>query len=135
MPAVIVIEESVRTMFTGSAQLTEIADANITHGYRLQSNATLPALTFECERPTEECIGIAPLTSVTVEARIIAATTAEAVALIDDVRAAAVPGSYASAVFDAVIWQGHTVSPASVGEGDENEPAEVVCTIDIYYRL
>jgi len=129
------IEESVRAMFTAGARLTsEIPAARISHGYRLQ-DGILPALTYELSNVERQSIaGGQTVWLATVDANIIAATTKAALDILPFLIEACTSGTYSGVAFNAVIWRGHVTAQASVGEGDEAEPAEVTATIDIYYR-
>ena len=129
------IEQDIRTMLVAYAGLTSaIPAARISHGYRLQ-DGVLPALTDEISSLSQESIGGgASVRLATVELNIVAETTKAALDILPALRIACGAGTYGITVFDAVIWKQHVTSPASVGEGDEQEPAEVTATIDIYYR-
>ena len=130
MPAPITIQASVRTMLI---VMVAVADANITHGYRLQ-DTTLPAITYECTQEEVQSIGSSPLLMASVTIRIIAVTTQGALDLIPYVKAVCVTGLFSGLTFESVQWNGYTVEPAAAGDGDEQMPAEVACEIDIYYR-
>jgi hypothetical protein len=130
MPAIVTIEASVRTMLI---VMVAVADANITHGYRLQ-DTILPAITYECTQEEVQSIGPAPLLMTSVTIRIIALTTQGALDLIPYVKAVCVTGTFSGLTFESVQWNGYTVEPAAAGDGDEQMPAEVACEIDIYYR-
>jgi len=130
MPAVTTIQASVRTMLIVMAA---VADANITHGYRLQ-DTILPAITYEVTQEEVQSIGSSPLLMASVTIRIIAVTTQGALDLIPYVKAVCVTGVFGSLTFESVQWNGYTVEPAAAGDGDEQMPAEVACEIDIYYR-
>lgn len=129
------IEQDIRTMLVAYAGLTSaIPAARISHGYRLQ-DGILPALTYEISGLSQESIGGgATVRLATVELNIVAETTKAALDILPALKVACGAGTYGITVFDAVIWKQHVTSPASVGEGDEQEPAEVTATIDIYYR-
>lgn len=129
------IEQDIRTMLIAYAGLTSaIPAARISHGYRLQ-DGVLPALTYEISSLSQESIGGgATVRLATVELNIVAETTKAALDILPALKIACGAGTYGITVFDAVIWKQHVTSPASVGEGDEQEPAEVTATIDIYYR-
>lgn len=127
------LESAVRAMLINGTTLATagVPDSAVTHGYRPQSTA-LPAVTYELEQPEIIAIGDS-LRRARCEVRIVAATTAAAINLIATIKALCVSGTYDSVVFQAVQWQEHTVEPAVTAEGDENEPAQVVCAIEIYY--
>ena len=124
------IEAATREMLNGSVALNVYP---ITHGYRLQ-NSGLPAITFEITNNERSAVSGHWLASAQIKA--VALETGTALTFAADVPAACVPGSYlfGSYTFDAVIFRGRTADAASVGEGDEQEPAEVNCEVDIYYR-
>jgi len=130
MPAPITIQASVRTMLI---VMVAVADANITHGYRLQ-DTELPAITYEVTQEEVQSIGASPLLMVSATIRIIALTTQETLDLLAAVKAACIANTFSSLVFENVIWNGHTVEPAAAGDGDEQMPAELACEIDIYYH-
>lgn len=130
MPAPITIQASVRTMLI---VMVAVADANITHGYRLQ-DTSLPAITYEVTQEEVQSIGSSPLLMVSATIRIIADTTQGALDLLPYVKAVCVTGTFSSLTFEIVQWNGYTVEPAVAGDGDEQMPAEVSCEIDIYYR-
>lgn len=129
------IEQDVRTMLTSYAGITNaIPAARISHGYRLQYGI-LPAITYELTNVVQQSIsGGAKVWLASVEITIIAATTKAALDVLPALKIACGAGTYNLAEFEAVIWNGHTTSAAVVGEGDEQEPAEVTASIDIYYR-
>ena len=129
------IEQDVRTMLAAGGALTAIVPAaRISHGYRLQ-DGVLPAITFELSANAPESIFAATiLHRCTVEVTIVAATTKQALDALPALKSACSAGTYGITVFDAVIWQGYSTASAVVGEGDEQQPAEVTATIDIYYR-
>lgn len=129
MPTVC-IETSVRTMLLATVG---VADANITHGFRLQDTA-LPAITYEVTQEELQSIGASPLLMVSATIRIIALTTQETLDLLAAVKATCIAGTFSTLVFESVIWNGHTVEPAAAGDGDEQMPAELACEIDIYYH-
>jgi hypothetical protein len=124
------IEAALREMLNGSAALNVYP---ITHGYRLQ-NSGLPAITFEITNNERSAVSGHWLASAQI--KVVALETGTALTIAADVPAACVPASYlfGSYTFDAVIFRGRTADAASVGEGDEQEPAEVNCEVDIYYR-
>jgi len=134
MPAVN-IEQDVRTMLAKYSGLTSvIPQARMSHGYRLQ-DGILPAITYELTNVVQQSISGSPtLWLASVEITIIAATTKAALDVLPELKIACVAGNYNYAEFDAVIWNGHTTSAAVAGDGDEQEPAEVTASIDIYYR-
>ena len=126
------IESAVRAMLTSSTALNGIPDARVTHGFRLQDSA-LPAITFELGQDEYLTIGASPLRSVSVELRIIDTTTKDAADLVASVETAVRTGTFDSIVFQAVDFRGHSVENPAVTDGDEAEPAQVVCYFDIIY--
>jgi len=125
------IESAVRVMLQGSP-LNSIPNSRITHGFRLQSSS-LPAVTFEVNRDEILSIGSGELHSAEVEIRVIAATSAAALAFASNVRQCCVAGTYDGIVFQSVVWGGRQLDQDTVGEGDESEPAELVCFVTITY--
>ena len=128
------IESAVRAMLIAGSTLANagIADARVTHGYRLQDSA-LPACTFEVEQEERMSIGSSPLLRVRVEIRVVAERTNDALAFRDELQTLCVAGTYDTYSFQSVEWMGHTIDPASTQDGDENQPAELACSIEIYY--
>lgn len=128
------IESAVRAMLTQGTTLSTVGipDSRVAHGYRLQ-DSILPALTYELDQDERISIGVPALARVQVEIRVIAERTEAALAVLDDVQAVCVPGVYDTVNFSAVQWLGHTIEPANTADGDENQPAELVCTAEIIY--
>jgi hypothetical protein len=124
------IEAALREMLNASDDLNAYS---ITHGYRLQ-NSNLPAITFEITNNERSAVSGHWLASAQI--KVVAVETGTALNIASNVPGACIPASYlfGSYTFDAVIFRGRTVDAASVGEGDEQEPAEVNCEVDIYYR-
>ena len=128
------IEEAIRTMLTTGTTLSAagVADAAVTHGFRLQSSS-LPAVTFEAQQP--ETLTISDdLKRVSVEIRAIATTTKAANDLAAPIKTVCVDGTYDSIVFAAVQWLNSSIEPAVVAEGDEQQPAQCSCFIEIIYE-
>lgn len=128
------IEASVRAMLTSASggDIAALPDARITHGFRLQETA-LPAITFEIDRTEYLSIGATPLMQANVELRVIAETTLGALAFEDDIIGAVRTGTFSGTVFKAVDFSGRQVEAPSVAEGDEAEPAQLVCYFTVYY--
>ena len=128
------IESAVRAMLTSQTggDIAALPDARITHGFRLQETA-LPAITFEVERTEYITIGASPLRMANVELRVIADTTTAALAFEDDIQTAVRVGTFDTIPFLAVDFSGRQVEPPSVADGDEAEPAQLVCYFTIYY--
>jgi len=128
--AAVSIEQTVRTMLTNNIANASIADASITHGYRLQSSQ-LPALTFTVENQSSATIGIQRISTLTMN--IVADTSVAALDLEPLVRAALTPGSYGRTVL-AIVNISSSLSEPAVGVGDEQEPAQLSVTADIYWE-
>jgi hypothetical protein len=128
------IESAVRAMLINGTTLLSagIPDSRIAHGYRLQ-DSILPACTYEVEQEERLSIGANALLRTRVELRIVAERTNDALGFRDELQTLCVAGTYDGYVFQAVEWIGHTVDPATTSDGDENQPAELVCTIEIHY--
>jgi hypothetical protein len=127
------IEQAVRTMLTAGSTISLVADAQVTHGYRLQ-DSVLPAITYEVRSVEVGSCGSSPTRIADVEVRCIAELATDALAIAKQVRTASVAGTYSTITFDAVLYQNHVLEPAQPGEGDEAAPSEAVCTMTIYYR-
>ena len=128
------IESAVRAMLLTGSTLANagIPDARVAHGYRLQ-DSVLPACTFEVEPEERMTIGANPLLRTRVEIRVVADRTNDALEFRDELQTLCVAGTYDTYVFQAVEWQGHTIDPANTADGDENQPAELACSIEIHY--
>ena len=128
------IESAIRAMLINGNTLSSagIPDSRVAHGYRLQ-DSLLPACTFEVEQEERMSIGATPLLRTRAEIRIVADRTNDALGFRDELQTLCVAGTYDTYVFQAVEWIGHTIDPASAGDGDENQPAELACTIEIHY--
>ena len=128
------IEEAIRAMLTTGTTLSAagVADAAVTHGFRLQSSS-LPAVTFEAQQPETLTLGDG-FKRVSVEIRAIATTTKAANDLAAPIRTVCTKGTYDTIVFAAVQWLNSSIEPAVVAEGDEQQPAQCSCFIDIYYE-
>jgi hypothetical protein len=127
------IEQAVRSMLTAGSTINLVADAQVTHGYRLQ-DSVLPAITYEVRSVEVGSCGSSPTRIADVEVRCIAELATDALAIAKQVRTASVAGTYSTITFDAVLYQNHVLEPAQPGEGDEAAPSEAVCTMTIYYR-
>jgi hypothetical protein len=126
------IEQAVRSMLTAGSTLSLVPDARVTCGYRLQGTA-LPAVTYIVQGVEIGSCGAAPHRVAEVEVRSIADLAADALAIAAQVRSASVPGTYSSFDFKAVIYAGHALEEPGSGEGDEQQPAEAVSRMTIYY--
>jgi hypothetical protein len=129
------IEKSVRLMLINGTTLSAagVADASVTHGYRLQDSA-LPAVTYTVD--TREDASVAgDIQMSTISVTSIAATSEDAVAIAAAVRAALVSGTYDTINIDAVIVTADGLQPEVVGFSDEQEPSQAVTQATIYWRL
>lgn len=127
------IEESVRTMLTSSTALSGgIPDARITFGYRLQSSV-LPAVTFSLQDAVPASLD--GERSVDIEVSYIAATALEAAEAEPDVRAAIRSGTFSTNRINAAVFTGSRVDEPITADGDEQQPAVLVCTATLYYEL
>lgn len=127
-------EESVREMLTSSTALSGgIPDARITFGYRLQSTV-LPAVTYTLQEAVPATLGGAERT-VDIEVSYIAATALAAAEAEPDVRAAIRTGTFATNKVNAAIFTGSRVDEPVTADGDEQQPAVLVCTATLYFEL
>ena len=127
------IEESVRTMLTSSTALSGgIPDARITFGYRLQSSV-LPAVTFSLQDAVPASLD--GERSVDIEVSYIAATALEAAEAEPDVRAAIRSGTFSTNRINAAVFTGSRVDEPITADGDEQQPAVLVCNATLYYEL
>lgn len=126
------IEQAVRSMLTAGTTISLVPDARITHGYRLQQTA-IPAITYEVRSVEVGSCGSSPTRIADVEVRCIAELGADALAIAEQVRNAAVVGTFSGVAFSAVLYQNHYLEAAAAGEGDEAAPSEAVCSMTIYY--
>jgi len=122
------LEAAIRTMLENTAQLDAYP---ITHGYRPQLS-TLPAITYEVT--SNERSAVALYWQAVVDVRVIATTTDAALDIAAFVPSACDTGTYNGLEFTAVMFDGYTIDAANVGEGDEQQPAEVSNTITIHYK-
>lgn len=128
------IEESVRTMLTSSTALSGgIPDARITFGYRLQSSV-LPAVTFSLQEAAGATLDN-DQRMVDIEVSYIAATALAAAEAEPDVRAAIRSGTFSTNKINAAIFTGSRVEEPITADGDEQQPAVLVCTATLYYEL
>jgi len=129
------IETCVRAMITAGTSLSTagIPDARVMHGFRLQ-DTILPAVTFEVAQDEYMSIGSAPLRMASVELRVIASTTTAALSFESTIRNLIVTGTFDTIVVSAVDFVGRYVEPPVVADGDETEPAQLVCNFTVYYK-
>lgn len=127
------IEQAVRTMLTAGSTISLVPDVRVTCGYRLQ-DTVLPAITYQINGVELGSCGTSPTRIAEVEVRAIADLAVDALAIAEQVRIAAVPGTYSTFNFDAVVYAGHSLDEPGSGEGDEQQPAEAVSRFTVYYR-
>jgi hypothetical protein len=127
------IETCVRAMLTSATSLNALPDARIMHGFRLQ-DTILPAITFEVAQDEYMAIGSTPLKMASVELRVIASTTTSALSYESAVKSAVRTGTFDTIVVSAVDFVGRYVEPPVVADGDETEPAQLVCNFTVYYK-
>lgn len=127
------IEESVRTMLTSYSQLNDIPNDRITFGYRLQSTA-LPAITYMLQQAEFATLD-GDRRIVDAEFSYICATALEAAEREPDMRAAVRTGTFTTNKISAVVWTGSRVEEPVTADGDEQQPAVLVCTATLYFEL
>jgi len=129
------IETAIRAMLLNATTLATagIPDGRVFHGYRLQ-DTQLPACTFSVEETRLLTIGVTPLREATVSVSVIAETTAGALAFFSTIRTLCTAGTWDTIQVQAVDEIGHAVQPASPGEGDEAEPAQLTYTFTATYK-
>ena len=126
------IESAVRAMLTKGTTLSAagVADAQVTHGYRLQST-DLPAVTFEISS-TAPATTDATLNMSELEVRVIAETTLEASNI-----ATTVESLIGADTYDTLnlvpIRTSRVINAPTVGLGDEQEPAEATVSATILW--
>jgi hypothetical protein len=123
------IEQSIRDMLLADP-LANVSSYPISLGLRAQETA-LPAYTYEIR--TVERADISGQWQADLEIRSIAETVDEALTLHGYLMPVVVPGTYTGIPITAAMFNGRTVDPPTVGEGDEREPAEVVASFTIIY--
>ena len=129
------IESAIRAMIVNSTTLSAagIPDERVFHGYRLQ-DTTLPACTYEVQQTELLTIGASPLRQATVSVTITASTTSSALGFLPSLRTLAAAGTWDTIEVQAVEEGGHVVEPATPGEGDEAEPAQLTYTFTATYK-
>ena len=129
------IETAVRAMLLNGTTLATagIPDARVFHGYRLQ-DTTLPACTYEVQQTETLTIGSSPLRQATVAVTVTASTTAAALGFLSALPTLAAAGTWDTIEVQAVQEVGHVVEPATPGEGDEAEPAQLTYTFTATYK-
>ena len=123
------IEQAIRTMLTTRIS-SGVADAQITHAYRLQ-DSPLPAVTFEVTG--QKPVAVNGLKSATLSITCIASFTVDATDLADTVKAAILKGTYSSVVIREFVLEETTVQPPISGLSDEQEPASVIINYTVYW--
>lgn len=123
------IEQAIRTMLTSRIS-TGVADAQITHAYRLQ-DSPLPAVTFEIT--AQKPVAVSGLKSASLVITCIAVFTVDATDLADIVKAAVLKGTYSAVVIREFVLEDTTVQPPISGLSDEQEPASVLITYTVYW--
>lgn len=126
------IEESIRTMLTSATQLNGIPNERITFGYRLY-NTALPAVTFSLQQAEFATLGGEHRVA-EVEFAYVCDTALQAAEAEPDMRAAIRNGTFDSNVL-VCVWKGSRVEEPVTGDGDEQQPAQLICTATIYFEL
>lgn len=126
------IEESVRTMLTSATALNGIPNERITFGYRLY-NTALPAITFTLQQSQFATLDGGTRTC-EAEFAYVCDTALQAAEAEPDMRAAVRNGKFDNN--DLVcVWTGSRVDEPVQGDGDEQQPAQLICTATIYFEL
>lgn len=123
------IESSIRNMLVGNP-LNPTAQYPVSLGARAQET-TLPAYTFEVRNVQRA--DIVGQWQADLEFRCIADSVEDALTLHDYLVPVVLPGTYLGIPITAAMYDGRSVDPPTVGEGDEREPAEVVANFTIIY--
>jgi hypothetical protein len=126
------IEESVRTMLTGASTLNAIPNERITFGYRLY-NTALPAITFTLQEAEFATLG-GDMRVVQAEFAYICNTALEAAEAEPDMRAAIRDGKFDNNDLVCLFGSCRVEEPVT-GDGDEQQPAQLIVTATIYYEL
>lgn len=127
------IETAIRAMLVSQMANTSVADARITHGYRLQ-NSVLPAVTFVVDSTT--CVTVnCVLNQSTVTVTGVAVTTLAANNLGADIISGFVAGTYDTIKLYAPVRTATTLDAPEVGDGDEQTPATITLTFDLYWSV
>lgn len=129
------IETAIRAMLLNGTTLATagIPDARVFHGYRLQ-DTVLPACTYEVQQTERLTIGASPLRQATVAVTITASTTSSALGFLSSLRTLSAAGTWDTIDVQAIDEGGHVVEPATPGEGDEAEPAQLTYTFTATYK-
>lgn len=123
------VELAIKSMFYANP-LNAINAYVMTLGARPQDSA-LPAYTYEVQNL--ERADISGQWQAELEVRSIAESVGDALQLHADLMAAVALGTWNGITFTAIMFDGRTIDPPTVGEGDEREPAEVVARFTIIY--
>jgi len=126
------IEESVRTMLTSSTALSSIPDARITFGYRLY-NTALPAITFTLQESEFATLG-GDMRVAQAEFAYVCNTALQAAEAEPDMRAAIRNGTFDNNALVCLFGSCRVEEPVT-GDGDEQQPAQLIVTATIYYEL
>ena len=127
------IETAIRAMLVSQMANGAVADARITHGYRLQ-NSVLPAVTFVVDSTT--CVTVdCVLNQSTVTVTGVAVTTLAANNLAADIISGFVANTYDTIKIYAPVRTATTLDAPEVGDGDEQTPATITLTFDLYWSV
>ena len=126
------IEESVRTMLTSSTALSSIPDARITFGYRLY-NTALPAITFTLQESEFATLG-GDMRVAQAEFAYVCNTALQAAEAEPDMRAAIRNGTFDNNDLVCLFGSCRVDEPVT-GDGDEQQPAQLIVTATIYFEL
>ena len=127
------IEQTVYALLSGNATLSAVVGGNIAHGQRLQGD-TLPAVAFQVTGDQaltlSQTLRLASVTVMSVDDDPLGALT-----VADLVKAAmTTSGSLVGGHYVRINnFIGRTVQPLTPGEGDENLPAVVESTFEVFY--
>jgi hypothetical protein len=125
------VEEAIRHMLTTGPALS-VPDARITYGYRLQFDA-LPVIVFNVTAVETVTVGGAPSRIATVEFRAVALEVADAIDIAQELRDKVAAGTHNGVNFSAVIWENRVADEPAPEMGDEQGPATVTATAQLYY--
>ena len=125
------VEEAIRHMLTTGPSLS-VPDARITYGYRLQFDA-LPVIVFNVTAIETVAIGGAPDRVATVEFRAVAVELIDAIDIAQELRDKVSPGTHQGTTFSAVVWENRVADEPAPEMGDEQGPATVTATAQLYY--
>lgn len=126
------IEQAVRTMLIKGTVLSVagVPDARVTHGYRLQ-DSSLPAVTYSIAN--KEPAAIAGVNTGTLTINCIAVTSADALAIAEQLRGVLVADTYDAVAITAAFVVSEQLEPEVVGLSDEQEPAIATTTVNLYW--